>query len=190
MLKELEKYRVPDNFTGARLQIACTQIIDSWVALKLAFEHQTQTIQESPENIKKLMAYQLAAYIYNCETEIDDLVQFLSVYLEQYLQLIIEDNSDRYIAERLLDVFNDLEQDKEGKYLKLLEDIRVYNEQNKNVKHVANIEDSDEESDNEEQPPQLVQQQQQQMQVEEEEDDVDSDGYETVKPKKRYNKRN
>lgn len=28
------------------------------------------------------------------------------------------------------------------------------------------------------------------MQVEEEEDDVDSDGYETVKPKKRYNKRN
>ncbi|CAD8126234.1 unnamed protein product [Paramecium sonneborni] len=190
MLKELEKYRVPDNFTGTRLKIACTQIIESWVALKLAFEHSTQTIQENPENIRKLLAYQLAAYIYNCETEIEDLVQFLSVYLEDYLQLIIQDNSDRYIAERLLDVFNDLEQDREGKYLQLLEDVRVYNEQNQNVKHVANIQDSDNSDSENEEPPQLVQQQQQQLQVEEEEDDIDSDGYETVKPKRRYNKRN
>ncbi|CAD8125748.1 unnamed protein product [Paramecium sonneborni] len=160
MLKELEKYSVPDNFTGTRLKTACTQIIDSWVALNLAFEHQTQTIQESPENIKKLLAYQLAAYIYNCETEIEDLVQFLSVYLEDYLQLIIQDNSDHYIAQRLLDVFTDLEQDKETKYLQLLQDIKVYNEQNQNVKHVANIQDSDNDSENEE-PPQLVQSQQQ-----------------------------
>lgn len=36
--------------------------------------------------------------------------------------------------------------------MQLLEDIKVYNEQNKNVKHVANIEDSDEESENEEPP--------------------------------------
>lgn len=57
MLKELEKYIIPNNYTGSRLKIACEGLINNWTALNLAFDNNTLTINETKENMTKLLAY-------------------------------------------------------------------------------------------------------------------------------------
>jgi len=57
MLKELEKYIIPDNYTGSRLKTACEELIYNWTALNLAFDNNTMTINETKENMSKLLAY-------------------------------------------------------------------------------------------------------------------------------------
>lgn len=65
--------------------------------MALALENNTLTIKESNENIVKLFSYQLAAYVYNCEVTVEDVTEFLSIYMEQFFELLIQDNSDKYV---------------------------------------------------------------------------------------------
>lgn len=45
----------------------------------------------------ELFGSQLAIYIYNCEVEVDDIVECLEIYLEKHFNLIIDDRSHIYV---------------------------------------------------------------------------------------------
>ena len=61
----------------------------------------------------ELFGSQLAIYIYNCEVEVDDIVECIEIYLEKHFNLIIDDKSHIYvtifkilkIANRLLELY-------------------------------------------------------------------------------------
>ncbi|KAM3135825.1 hypothetical protein pb186bvf_012078 [Paramecium bursaria] len=181
MIQELSGMDLPNTQKAIKLKEICIKILDAWVALNLAFENGACLLPGTPKQIVELFGSQLAIYIYNCEVDVDDIVECLEIYLEKHFNLIIDDRSHIYIANRLLELYQDLSNQSDKLYEQLLKDIEDYKEQNKHIKHYINVSSDEDDDDDDDQ-----QVQEQQPQNQDDDRDYDSDGFQIVKSKSRH----